>query len=360
MKAIKELEQILLDGVLNGAFPGANYAVVTKNKVWMGSIGNKELYPSVVPNNIDTIYDMASLTKVVCTTTCLMQLVEKGKLRIFDPVSMYFDNFKFKDMTVWHLLTHTSGFPEGIYGPKDKLTENDVMEKIFSINELLFKSGTKIVYSDINYILLGKIIEKLSGNSLNEYAKNYLFDPLEMYDSGYLPSDKSRCAATEYRDDATMTGYVKGDVHDETAYAMNKVAGHAGLFSTVKDCSHFIQMILNNGVFNGKRILSKVTIDELYKVQVKEYVGVETMPKARCLGWQTKDPASSAGELVSENTILHTGFTGTNMFIDRDNEIGFVLLTNRVHPTRNNTKHLHVRACLANYIIAHLEEFKND
>lgn len=360
MKAIKELEQLLLDGVLDGAFPGANYAVVTKNKVWMGSIGNKELYPEVIPNSIDTIYDMASLTKVVCTTTCLMQLVEKGLLRIYDPVSRYFDKFKFNDITVWNLMTHTSGLPEGIYGPKDKLTESDIWDKIFSIEELKFKPGTKILYSDINYILLGKIVEILSGMPINVYAKVNVFEPLEMVDSGYLPTDKLRCAATEYRSDATMNGYVKGDVHDETAYAMNKVAGHAGLFSTVKDCSHFIQMILNDGVFNGKRILSKITIDELYKVQVKEFNGVETLPKARCLGWQTKDPASSAGEFVSENVILHTGFTGTNMFIDRDNEIGFVLLTNRVHPTRNNTKHLHVRACAANYIMAHLEEFKND
>ena len=360
MKAINEIEQILLDAVNDGAFPGANYAVVTKNKVWMGSVGNKELYPSIIPNSIDTIYDMASLTKVVCTTTCLMQLVEKGLLRIFDPVSRYFDKFKFTNITVWNLMTHTSGLPEGIAGPKDKLSEADVWDKIFAIEELLFKPGTKIVYSDINYILLGKIVEILSGIPINEYAKKNVFEPLEMNDSRYLPVDKERCAATEYRDDATMTGYVKGEVHDETAYAMNKVAGHAGLFSTVKDCSNFIKMILNDGMFNDKKILSKITIDELFKVQVKEYNGVEVLPKARNLGWQTKDPASSAGELISENTILHTGFTGTNMFIDRDNEIGFVLLTNRVHPTRNNLKHLHVRACIANYIMSHLEEFKND
>ena len=360
MKAINEIEQILLDAVNDGAFPGANYAVVTKNNVWMGSIGNKELYPEVIPNSIDTIYDMASLTKVVCTTTCLMQLVEKGLLRIYDPVSRYFDKFRFTDITVWNLMTHTSGLPEGIYGPKDKLSESDVWDKIFAIEELKFKPGTKIIYSDINYILLGKIVEILSGMPINEYAKKNLFEPLEMVDSGYLPFDKVRCAATEYRNDATMTGYVKGEVHDETAYAMNKVAGHAGLFSTVKDCSNFIKMILNDGMFNGTRVLSKITIDELFKVQVKEYNGVEVLPKARCLGWQTKEPACSAGELVSENTILHTGFTGTNMFIDRDNEIGFVMLSNRVHPTRNNGKLFHVRACVANFIMAHLEEFKND
>ena len=358
MKAKQELEALLLDAIKDGAFPGANYAIVTKEKTWFGSLGNRELYPEIIPNSIDTIYDMASLTKVVNTTTCAMQLVEKGLLRIFDPVSRYFSQFRFNDVTVWHLLTHTSGLPEGIYGPKDRLSPQDVWDKIFAIEELMYKPGTKIVYSDINYMLLGKIIEILSGMPLDEYAKKNLYEPLEMYNTGFKPDDKYRCAATEYRDDATMTGYVKGCVHDETAYALGGVAGHAGLFSTVEDISHFIKMILNDGVYEGKRVLSKIMIDELFKVQVKEYVGVEMLPKARCLGWQTKDPASSAGELVSENTILHTGFTGTNMFIDKDNEVGFVLLANRVHPTRNNSKQFHVRACVANYLMSHLEEFK--
>ena len=193
---------------------------------------------------------------------------------------------------------------------------------------------------------------------LNVFAEENLFKPLKMNNTGYLPLNKDLCAATEYRDDATMTGYVKGCVHDETAYALGGVAGHAGLFSTVKDVTNFIQMILNDGKFENQQIFSKATIDELFRVQVKEANGVCVNPKARCLGWQTKDPASSAGELISYNTILHTGFTGTNVFIDRDHEIGLVLLTNRVHPTRNNSKHFHVRACLANFIIANLEEFK--
>ena len=358
MKAKQELEQLILNAIENGSFPGANYAVVTKDKVWMGSLGNKELYPNVIENNIDTIYDMASLTKVICTTTCIMQLVEKGLLRIYDPVVRYLPDFKFSNITVWNLMTHTSGLPEGIYGPKDKMNTNDVWDVIYNKVDLKFEPGSKIVYSDINYIILGKLVEILTGLTIDKYSKINVFEPLGMIDSGYNPVDKERCAATEYRDDATMTGYVKGYVHDETAYAMEGVAGHAGLFSTVKDVTHFIQMILNDGVFDGKRILSKITIDELYKVQVKEFSGVEVLPKARCLGWQTKDPASSAGDLISENTILHTGFTGTNVFIDRDNQIGFVLLTNRVHPTRNNTKHLHDRACFANYIMSHLEEWK--
>lgn len=360
MSLINEFEKIINNAISDGAFPGAQYAIVTKNKVWINALGNMELYPAVIINSCDTIYDMASLTKVICTTTCIMQLVEKGLIRIYDPVNRYLSDFKYNNITIWNLMTHTSGLPEGVYGPKDKMTSLDVWDRIYNESTLKFEPGTKIVYSDINYILLGRIIEIITDMPLNEYANKYLFTPLKMKNTGYLPKDKSLCAATEYRDDATMKGYVKGVVHDETAYALGGVAGHAGLFSNVKDVVNFIKMVLNDGKFEGKKILSKATIDELFRVQVKEYVGVEVNPKARCLGWQTKDPASSAGDLISYNTILHTGFTGTNVFIDRDHEVGFVLLTNRVHPTRNNSKHLHVRACLANFIISHLEELNND
>lgn len=357
MNAIQQLEQIIKRGIDERAFPGANYCLYIKGKVFFGSLGAKEWYPTQIENNLDTIYDMASLTKVVATTTSMMQLLENGMIRLHDAVKKYLPRIPFDNITIWNLMTHTSGYPEGISGPKDKLTSLDVWEKIYAIDKLRYTPSTHIEYSDINYILLGKIIEILTNEPLQDYVQNHIFVPLEMKDTGYLPKDKNRCAATEYRDDATMKGYVKGDVHDETAYALDKVAGHAGLFSTVKDMSHFIEMILKGGVYNQKRILSKKSVDLLFKVQVKEYVGVETMPKARCLGWQTKDPYSSAGDFVSENIILHTGFTGTNVFIDRDNEVGFCMLTNRVHPLRGNGLHMHYRAVIANYILTHLEEF---
>lgn len=357
MDCKKEFESIIERAIADGAFPGATYAIVSKNKVTLGSLGYKELYEEKIENTVDTIYDMASLTKVICTTTCIMQLVEKGLIRIYDSVNMYLPLFKFKDITIWNLLTHTSGLPEGIYGRKDILTAEDIWNKIYNEVELMYIPGKKISYSDINYILLGKIVEVVTKMKLNEYAKENVFIPLEMKDTGYLPQDKIRCAATEYRDDESYHGYVKGYVHDETAFSLGGVAGHAGLFSTSPDMVHFVQMILNDGIYNGKQILSKTTVNKLFEVQVKEYDGVEVYPKARCLGWQTLDPYSAAGELVSRNTILHTGFTGTNVFIDKDNGIGFVFLTNRVHPTRNNAKHLHYRACLANYIMTHLEYF---
>lgn len=357
MNAKLELQQLMDEAVLDGAFPGCTFAVVTKDKVFKSFSGYRELYPEKVKNSIDTIYDMASLTKVICTTTCVMKLIEAGKVRIFDPVIRYFKEFPYDNINLWHLMTHTSGLPEGIYGPKDELSPDDVMDKIMHITKL-DEPGVKIRYSDINYILLGKIVEIVSGKKLNEFAHDEIFEPLEMHDTGYLPKDIARTAATEERHDKSYDGYVKGMVHDETAFALGGVAGHAGLFSTVSDMTHFIQMILNDGVYNGKRILAKNTIDNLYKIQVAEYNGVSKVPTlARYLGWQAKETASNAGDLTSKHTILHTGFTGTNVWIDRDNEIGFVLLSNRVHPTRNNSKHLRVRACAANLVISHKEDF---
>lgn len=350
------LDEIIKRGLADGAYPGATYCVMKGHKAYFGCFGARELYPTEHENSLDTIYDMASVTKVVCTTTCIMMLVERGFIRIFDPVYQILPDFRHQNISIWNLMTHTSGLPEGVPGDKSVMTSDDIMKAIYSY-DLIFNPGEHIAYSDINYILLGKIVEKVSGLPLNVFARENLFEPLEMKDSGYLPIDKERCATTELRDDKLFKGYVKGVVHDETAYALGGVAGHAGLFSTVSDLSHFIQMILDGGKYKGKRILEEETVNRLFRVEVREPKGVETRPLARTLGWQTVDPYSSAGEFVSDNVILHTGFTGTNIFIDRDHNIGFVMLTNRVHPTRKNLKHMHVRACCANYIITHYKEW---
>ena len=356
MTAKELLHNHLEECVSNGAFPGATYAVVTPNNVTLDFVGKRELYPNVVENSLDTIYDMASLTKVVSTTTLAMILLEQGKLRLGDKVKDFLPRFRYDNVTIWNLMTHTAGLKEGVGGRKDNISKEELINKIYNM-EQIYTPGTKIIYSDCGFILLGFIIEAITKKPLNIVAKELLFDPLEMYDTGYLPKDKERCAATEYRDDLSFKGYCKGFVHDETAGALEGVAGHAGLFSTASDMVHFIQMFLNDGVYKGKRILSKATIDMLYRVQVKEYAGLEMFPKGRHIGWQALEVGSSAGDLVSPNTILHTGFTGTNLWIDRTNKIGFVMLSNRVHPTRNNSLHLHARATSANIVMSHLEEW---
>ncbi len=359
MKTVEKFNQLVLDSINEGAFPGANFAIVFKDGAYLGSLGNKSLYPIVEKNHIDTLYDMASLTKIVCTTTCALRLIEEGKLRLYASVKKYFPAFPFENITIWNLMTHTSGLPEGIRGITELKTPEEVWNRILKV-ELKYEPGTKINYSDIGYIVLGKVIENITNKPLNVFAKEEIFDKLKMNDTCFLPSDIDRCAPTEKRDDNCYQGIVRGFVHDETSFCLKGVAGHAGLFSTVKDMVNFLTMILNDGKFEQTQFLSKNTIDILYTPQVEEKEGVALCTTRRSLGWINRGAGSSAGELTSLDTILHTGFTGTNIWVDRKNEVAFVLLSNRVHPTRKNVLHMDARARFANFIIAHLDELKKE
>lgn len=359
MKVIEALEKLIQTAIDDGAFPGANYCIVSKNHSFFGSLGSRTLFPESEKNNIDTIYDMASLSKVISTTSLIWKLVENGLLRLHTTVQTFIPKFRHQEVTVWDLLTHSSGLPADVSRAKEIESKEELMEKIFAM-DLVYPRNSKIVYSDIGYILLGKVIEKITGVSLDQYAKEVLFSPLEMFDTTYNPLDKKRCAPTEERKDRVVQGILRGEVHDEKSYILGGVAGHAGLFSTVTDVSHFLKMILNNGVYKGKRIFSKATIDILFVPKVEMSHPLIKNHERRGIGWIIQSNYSSAGDLVSDQTILHTGFTGTNIWIDRQNEIGFCLLTNRVHPTRDNLKIITVRPKLANYIMAHLDEFKKE
>lgn len=359
MKKIDELNKLINDAIEEGAFPGANYAIIFKDKIILNSLGNKSLTPKLEKNNLDSIYDMASLTKIISTTTLALKLIENGQLRLYASVQKYLPKFKYSNVTIWNLMTHTSGLPEGVHGLYSLKTIDDVWENIYNL-ELKYPTNEGIHYSDVGYIILGKVIEIITKRKLNEIAKEEIFDKLNMTDTGYLPIVSDRIVPTEVRDDSLFQGVVRGVVHDETAYLLGGVAGHAGLFSTIKDVSIFLQMILNNGIYNGKQYLSKRTIDVLYTPQVEEKVGVSLINERRSLGWINRGASSSAGELTSLDTILHTGFTGTNIWVDRQNEVAFALLSNRVHPSRKNTLHMDARARIANFIIANLDDIKND
>lgn len=354
--SVKEFNDIIRKTINEEKLPGANYVIVTKKKKHFGSLGHKSLIPFIEENNIDTMYDIASMSKVISTTSCALKLVEMGKIRLFDPVSKHIPEFKHTNVRIYDLMTHTSGLQPYLAGAADMKSADEVWNGILNL-DLQYERGSKILYSCINYITLGKIIERVSGLGLDEFAKEYIFTPLEMKDTCYNPSNIERCAPTELREDKVHNGVLRGRVHDEMAYALNGVSGNAGVFSTVEDISHFIEMILNDGVYKGKRIFSKATIDLLFVPQVRETHGVYVNEEIRGIGWIIKGSASSAGELTSDETILHTGFTGTNIWIDRKNKIGFCMLTNRVHPTRNNNSTIGLRPRLANYIISHIEEY---
>lgn len=342
--------------VEDGIFPGCNIVVVTKNdkgyKENFFSFGNKALLPKPIKNDIDTIYDMASCTKVIATTTSIMILIEKGLIKLYDAVALYLLDFIHKNITIWDLLTHTAGLPSGLRGAHT-MNADEIRFGIMNI-ELQYEKNTKIVYSDLGFVLLGWIVEKVSGMSLDKFAKENIFDLLDMNDTGYLPKQINRCAPTEDRGDHIDLGYV----HDEMSKNLGGVAGHAGLFSTVKDLSKYMQMILNDGYYNGKKILDKNTVNLLFKPQVKERIGITEQFNMRSLGWIPKNENCCGGDLISDMTIMHTGFTGTSVVIDKENGFGFAMLSNRVHPTRANTKIIPFRGRITNYIVSHLEDFK--
>lgn len=358
-KVLEKLQAIINEAINDGAFPGAVYGIVLKNKVYTNCLGMASLYPNVEVNKINTIYDMASLSKVVSTTTCLLKLMEEGRLRLGTSVSKYLPKFPHQDITIYDLMIHTSGLPADVIGSHEIPTEDALWEQINQV-ELIYPKNTKLVYSDIGYILLGKVVEVITGEPLDVYSKKVIFDPLEMFDTGYNPSDKARCAPTENRQDRIHQGILKGEVHDEKAYIMHGVAGHAGLFSTINDVTHFIKMILNNGVYNNLPFLSPSVIDLLYTPQIDDKIGILLHGEVRGLGWILGSHFASCGDLTSNETLSHTGFTGTNIWIDRKNEIGFAMLTNRVHPTRDNPKHIEVRAKVGNFIMSHLKEIKEE
>lgn len=346
----KTIDKLINEAVNEGVFPGCNFCIIKNSKTQYASYGLKAKYPEEEINDLDTQYDMASCSKVVATTTSIMILVEQGKLRLYEPVCNILDDFQMKDVTVWDLLTHSSGLREGLPGSHQMNKEeiiNGIMKEAYS-----YPKNSKIVYSDLGFIVLGLIIEKLSGQTLDVFAKENIFVPLEMFDTCYNPKNIKRTAPTEKRKDFIDRGYV----HDEVAHNFGGVAGHAGVFSTIKDISHFMEMILNDGMFKGKRILSKQTVDLLFTPQVEERNGVSLVNSCRSIGWIIKGSFPCSGDLASKETIMHTGFTGTHIVIDRKNKIAFALLSNRVHPTRKNNRIISFRSKLGNYIFSHMEE----
>jgi len=352
-KGIQTLEACMLEEIQNESFPGISYAIVGDKSEVFGYLGDKAWFLQKEVLTDDTIYDIASLSKVISTTTSILMLLEKGKLRLVDPVCKFIKDFNHEDIRIYHLLTHTSGLPADLVKAYTLKSRDEVISKVLN-QQLINPIGAKIVYSDIGYILLGLIIENISNMSLAKFAKDNIFVPLEMNDTCYQPIDIHRCAPTELRQDEIYHGYLKGKVHDEKAFALDGIAGHAGVFSTTKDLSHFIKMILNNGIYKNQQILSKVTIDCLFKPYAIEEKSLFAYPYKRSLGWELSSFGYSCGDLVSEETILHTGYTGTNLFIDRKNRIGMTFLTNHVHPKRGKSALFSARPRFSNIVMSQI------
>lgn len=342
---IKEINALLKDGVKNGHFPGVAYCIVYSNgKRVCKHLGYKRLFPYKELNHGDEIYDVASLTKVISTTTMIMKLIEEKKLSLETKIYTILSRLKHEEITVYDLLTHSSGLPADISRASTLKNREEVLDRIYGMN-LIYKKNEHIVYSDVGFILLGLVIENITQMNLDQYAKLVIFDPLDMKDTSYHP-DILRSAPTELRNDDVYQGYLTGFVHDEKAFAMGGLSGHAGLFSTTHDIAKFILAILEN-----KFVLNKETLDMLFPLREKK-----THPDGnllhRALGWDKPSNGGTAGDYVSfDDTIVHTGFTGCNIFIDRKHQVGFVMLSNAVHPKRNHNGIISYRNKIGNMIV---------
>ena len=326
------------------AFPGVTYGIITPEESYYGFLGKAQIMPESRDVNIDTIFDLASLSKVVSTTTSIMILLEMGMLTLDAKVSSILPEYRYDSVTIRHLLTHTSGYKADL-DYKSCRNKADIVKLIYDEGIDEFPKDREVVYSDIGFLLLGLIVDKIAG-SLDGFAKKNIFVPLEMNNTFYnLPEEKKDfCAATEHC--RMRSKMIVGIVHDEKAYLMDGVAGHAGVFSTVRDLGNFCSMILNDGTFNGKHILSRNSIDLMGKSFT------EGLNSNRGLGWALKCSGCSCGELASDKVLYHTGFTGTSILIDRYYKKAFVLLTNRVHPTRTNIALIDERSKINNIAMA--------
>jgi CubicO group peptidase (beta-lactamase class C family) len=322
------IDRVVERGISAGGYPGASVVVGRKGAaVWekgFGRLGWTSDAGSVVPER--TIYDLASLTKVVGTTTAIMILYDEGKVHLDDPVVKFIPEFTggAKDqVTIRLLLEHRSGLPAG----RDlwRLTDTPAEARAAVIaTDLFAPPGKTYEYSDLGADMLGFVVEAVSGQALDKFLDERVFVPLGMSDTHFRPdpSLRGRIAPTELN---PPRGYpLRGEVHDENAYALGGVAGHAGLFSTASDLSIFAQMLLDGGTYNGTRIVADSTV----ALFTKRAAGT------RALGWDTCDGEGSCGKYLGPTAYGHTGYTGTSLWIDPEREMFVILLTNRVHAAR--------------------------
>jgi uncharacterized protein YbbC (DUF1343 family)/CubicO group peptidase (beta-lactamase class C family) len=318
-----------------GLIPGAVLLVGHDGKiVHRKAYGERALLPKREPMTVDTIFDAASLTKVIATTPSVMKLFEQGKIRLNDPVTKYLPEFQggHSDITIRNLMTHFSGLrPDLDLEPPWSGYETGIQRAL--IDKPAGPPGFRFVYSDINFILMGEIVRRLSGKTLSEFARENVFDPLGMRETTFLPPSalRPRIAPTEL--DKTTGQPLRGVVHDDTSRYMGGVAGHAGLFTTADDLAKFAQMMIDGGEANGTRIFSPLTVQKFTSPQ-----SPADQPILRGLGWDIDSPFSSnRGELFPIGSYGHTGFTGTSIWIDPLSRSYVILLANSVHPHRGKS-----------------------
>jgi CubicO group peptidase (beta-lactamase class C family) len=324
-KRLESIDNIVKRGVRAGGYPGAAVIVARKGAtVWEKGFGRVSYgSKATAVSATETIYDLASLTKVVGTTTAVMLLYDEGRLDLDAPVREYLPEFSGggKDLvTVRELLEHRSGLPADRDIWKTSRTPAEARAAVLDV-PLACPPGECYVYSDLGAIVVGMVVERITGLGLDVYLHERVFAPLGMNHTFYRPADslRKRIAPTSLSADGGQM--VRGVVHDENAWALGGVAGHAGLFSTASDLAIFSQMLLNGGVYEGVRIVS----DSAVRLFTTRAAG------SRALGWAMADGQWGSGRYLSDGSFGHVGFTGTSIWIDPTREMFVILLTNRVY-----------------------------
>ncbi len=336
---LAQVEPVIAAAIAEKKAPGVVLLVGRGDRiVYQKAFGSRALSPSAEAMTLNTIFDLASLTKVVATTTSVMQLVEEGKVRLSDRVATFipeFGKYGKADITVLHLMTHMSGLRPDL-DLSDEWNGYDRAIQLACEETPTASPGERFVYSDINYELLGEIVHRVSGQTLDVYAREHIFKPLGMSETQFKPpadlqsriAPTERCTALGWPCEGQDMKMLRGIVHDPTARRMDGVAGHAGLFSTAADLAIFCRMLLSGGAVNGTRVLAPLTVMRMTAASTP--VGERNV---RGLGWDLDSSFSSnRGDLLPPGSFGHTGFTGTSLWIDPATGVFVVFLSNRVHP----------------------------
>lgn len=343
---LAEIDKVVEQSIAGRELPGAVVLVARRGRVvWRKAYGARATTPAREAMTADTIFDVASFTKIVATATSIMILIERGQVRLSDPVTLYIPELKGEGrerITIEMLLTHRSGFAADFDLGERWMGYEEALKRLYR-EPLRSAPDTRFIYSDLGYIALGEVVRRTSGMTLDEFARKNIFEPLKMRDTGFrLRGElKGRVAPTETRR-ATLNylggsaeGFgpeqdylLRGEVHDPTAFRMAGVAGHAGLFSTVDDLAVYCQMILNGGEYGGARILSPMGVAAMTRPRAITDEG-----DARGLGWDmTSSFAVNRGDIFPPGSFGHTGFTGTSMWVDPSSETFVLFMSSRLHP----------------------------
>jgi CubicO group peptidase (beta-lactamase class C family) len=352
--------------IQRGEIPGAVVLVARNGRIgYFRAFGNRSVRPVQEPMTLGTMFDMASLTKVMATAPSIMLLVERGEIRLGDKVKRYLPKFtggNKDDITVKQLMTHYSGLSPDFDLSKHWNGHDEAMEQLWK-EKTVAEPGKEFSYSDLNFIALGEIVREVTGKGLDVFARENIYQPLEMAETMFSPpsSYRGRIAPTEPR--ANTLQYLKGlgtpeqaqeilrgEVHDPTAWRMGGVAGHAGLFSTASDTAVFLQWLLDEGVSRGKRLMAPMTVRAMTSPQ-----NPAGSTSIRGLGWDIDSSYSAPRGDLFRGGYGHTGFSGTSAWVEPATKTLMVILTNRVHPEGKGDA-THLRGAVANIVAAAIRE----